>query len=90
MDAKTRDEIATKVASVRAEVWERSAVTKSGPVVLDIDASLVEIHSEKKEGTAPTYKGGFGFHPLFCFADATGEASSGVLGRATPGLEHRR
>jgi hypothetical protein len=24
----------------------------------------VEIHSENKEGTGPTYKGGFGFHPL--------------------------
>jgi hypothetical protein len=24
-------------------------------------------------------KGGFGFHPMFCFADATGEALSGVL-----------
>jgi hypothetical protein len=24
-------------------------------------------------------KGGFGFHPMFCFADATGEAISGVL-----------
>ena len=79
IDAKTRAKIATKVASVRAQVWERSAVTKSGPVFLDIDASLVEIHSENKEETAPTYKGGFGFHPMICFADATGEALSGVL-----------
>jgi hypothetical protein len=54
-------------------------VTKTGPDFLDIDASLVEIHSENKEQTAPTYKGGFGFHPMFCFADATGEALSGVL-----------
>ena len=52
---------------------------RRGPVFLDIDASLVEIHSENKEQTAPTYKGGFGFHPMFCFADATGEALSGVL-----------
>ena len=39
------------------------------PVILDIDASLVEIHSENKDGTAPNFKGGFGFHPMFCFAD---------------------
>ena len=52
---------------------------QDGPVFLDIDASLVEIHSENKEQAAPTYKGGFGFHPMFCFADATGEALSGVL-----------
>ncbi|MGH9038929.1 MAG: hypothetical protein ACRDZ3_01730, partial [Acidimicrobiia bacterium] len=54
-------------------------------VVLDIDASLMEIHSENKEGTAATYKGGFGFHPMFCFADATGEASLRCCGRGTPG-----
>jgi DDE family transposase len=46
---------------------------------LDIDASLVEVHSENKEQTGPNYKGGFGFHPLLCFADATGEALSGML-----------
>jgi hypothetical protein len=75
-----RTDVAGAVAEVRRAVWERSAVTKgSGPVFLDIDASLVEIHSENKEGTAPTYKGGFGFHPILCFADATGEALSGLL-----------
>ena len=79
INAKTRAAIATEMASVRAQVWERSATTKAGPVFLDIDASLVEIHSENKEQAAPTYKGGFGFHPMFCFADATGEALSGVL-----------
>jgi hypothetical protein len=47
--------------------------------VLDIDASLVEIHSENKDGTAPTYKRGFGFHPMFCFADATGETLAALL-----------
>ncbi|MGH2668596.1 MAG: IS1380 family transposase, partial [bacterium] len=68
------------MGEVRAKVWRRSgATTGTGQVVLDIDASLMEIHSENKEGTAATYKGGFGFHPMFCFADATGEALSVVL-----------
>jgi hypothetical protein len=53
--------------------------TGSSPVILDIDASLVEIHTDGKQQAAPTYKGGFGFHPMFCFADATGEVLSGVL-----------
>jgi hypothetical protein len=65
-------------ATVRREVWARSSVTR-GPVVLDIDASLVQVHSENKAGTAASYKGGFGFHPMFCFADATGEALASVL-----------
>ena len=69
------------MAEVRAEVWGRiPAVTGGGgPVVLDIDASLVEIHSENKDGAAAHYKGGFGFHPLFCFADATGDTLAGHL-----------
>jgi hypothetical protein len=68
------------MAQVRSDVWNRTrAVTGVGPVILDLDASLVEIHSENKQGTAPNYKKGFGFHPLFCFADATGEALAGEL-----------
>lgn len=75
-----RDAVAETFAGVRSEVWRRSAVTKGkAPVVLDIDASLVEIHTETKEGTGAHYKGGWGFHPMFCFADATGEALSGLL-----------
>jgi len=62
------------MAQVRAQVWLRAPSTVGdGRVVLDIDSSLHEIHSENKELTGPTYKGGFGFHPLYCFADATGE-----------------
>jgi hypothetical protein len=62
------------MSRARAEVWSRAAaVTGGGRVVLDIDSSLHEIHSENKELTGPTYKGGFGFHPVYCFADATGE-----------------
>ena len=69
-----------RAAVTRAGVWRRmSATTGTAMVVLDIDASLVQIHSENKAGTGPNYKGGFGFHPLFCFADATGEALSALL-----------
>jgi len=78
--SETRVAIADGLAEVRAEVWRRAGATNgTDPLYLDIDASLVEIHSEHKAETAPTYKGGFGFHPMFCFADATGEALSSVL-----------
>jgi hypothetical protein len=63
------------IGEVRAAVWRRSsATTGTATVVLDIDSSLHQVHSENKAGTAPNYKGGFGFHPIYCFADATGEA----------------
>ena len=74
LDAATVNGLWQAVASARAQVWSRAAATVGDTVVvLDIDSSLHEIHSENKELTGPTYKGGFGFHPLYCFADATGE-----------------
>jgi hypothetical protein len=62
------------MAEVRAQVWRRSsATTGTATVVLDIDSSLHEVHSENKQHAAANYKGGYGFHPIYCFADATGE-----------------
>jgi hypothetical protein len=52
-----------------------------GPLVLDLDATLLTAHSDK-QGAAPTFKRGFGFHPLACYldrGDGTGEALSGIL-----------
>jgi hypothetical protein len=86
IDAAALDGVWEAIAATRAQVWRRSsATTGNAPVILDLDASLVEIHSENKEGTAANYKRGFGFSPMFCFADATGEALAGLLrpGNAT-------
>ena len=50
------------IGRIRGEVWERIPAVTGGddPVTLDIDASLVEIHSENKDGTAPISKVGSG------------------------------
>lgn len=80
IDATTLAGLWEAMAEVRAQVWRRSAATTANaPVVLDIDSSLVEIHSENKEGTGPTYKGGFGFNPMLATADATGEVLAALL-----------
>jgi hypothetical protein len=48
-------------------------------VVIDIDATLVTSHSEK-QWAAPTFKRGFGFHPMLAFADhGTGTPLAGLL-----------
>jgi len=74
------DQLSVQAAVVRRQMWQRmAATTGTAMVVLDIDASLVEIHSENKAGTGANYKGGFGFGPMFCFADGTGEALAGLL-----------
>ena len=41
--------------------------------------STVHRAFHQKEETAATYKGGFGFHPLLCFADATGDTLAALL-----------
>ena len=75
-------------AGARAKVWaHRSPVPSSGPVVVDLDATLVGAHSEK-EGATANFKRGFGFHPMLAFVDhgagGTGEPLVGMLrpGRA--------
>jgi hypothetical protein len=47
-------------------------------LVIDLDATLVTCHSEK-QGSAPTYKHGYGYHPLLAWLDNTGEALAGML-----------
>ena len=66
LDGDTLVRARQAIGRIRGEVWERIPAVTGGddPVILDIDASLVEIHSENKDGTAPNFKGGFGFHPI--------------------------
>jgi len=47
-------------------------------LVIDLDATLVTCHSEK-QGSAATYKHGYGYHPLLAWLDNTGEALAGML-----------
>lgn len=68
--------IATARAAARRRVWAAGA--DPGFYVIDLDATLITSHSDKT-GAAPTYKRGFGFHPLLAFLDSTGEALAGVL-----------
>ncbi len=63
-------------AQARAKAW--AAGVDPGFYVIDIDATLVGAHSDKEQA-APTWKKGFGFHPLLAYLDATGEALAGVL-----------
>ena len=56
-------------------------------MVLGIDGSLRQIHSENKEHAAANYKGGYGFHPIYCFArtPASTRLSAGWPSMTEPG-----
>ena len=74
LDAERLEEVRAARAGARARAWAAGA--RPAEIVLDIDSTLVTAHTDK-EGAAPTYKRGFGFHPLLCYRD--GEALSGLL-----------
>jgi len=70
-------------AAARERVWTiAGAPTQDGRVVIDIDATLVDAHSEKQQASR-TWKKGFGFHPLLGFVDhgigGTGEPVAELL-----------
>jgi hypothetical protein len=67
-------------AHARAAAW-RAGAHADGLLVVDVDGTLVDAHSDK-QGAAGTYKGGFGFYPLVAYldrGDGSGEALAGIL-----------
>ena len=77
--------INTARAGARAQAWRLAgdrapdhAANASRPVVIDVDATLITAHSEK-EAAAPTFKRGFGHHPLWAFVDHGAEGTGEPL-----------
>jgi len=81
--------VARATAAARSRVWSMAgkqapdeAVSVDDPLVMGLDATLVTSHSEKQDA-APTFKRGFGFHPLWAFLDhgpaGTGEPAAVLL-----------
>lgn len=73
---------ARQVARARAWVLAGAhapdaAASADAPLVIDLDATLLTAHSEKKHAAA-TFKRGFGFHPLIAFVDH-GPAGTGEM-----------
>ncbi|KXX57903.1 IS1380 family transposase, partial [Rhodococcus sp. LB1] len=73
--------IDTARAAVRTAAWSAAGdrapdddIDEYHPLIIDLDATLVTAHSEK-EHAAPTFKRGFGFHPLCAFVDHGGEGT---------------
>ena len=90
-DPRTLDKIARARAAVRAHVWQLVCATPAGfPwlaiagkllagwLVIDLDATLITARSDK-EGAAPTFKSGYGFHPLGAWCANTAESLAMLL-----------
>lgn len=62
-------------AQARAQAWALAGgqapghdASPANPLIIDVDATLVTAHSDK-ENARPTFKRGYGFHPLCAFGD---------------------
>jgi hypothetical protein len=76
-------------AAARRRAWQLAGghaptdgITADNPLVIDLDATLVTAHSEKEQAK-PTFKKGYGHHPLWAFLDhgpdGTGEPLAVML-----------
>ena len=86
---KALSAIASARAAARAVVWKRAGrsapdhgIDADNPLIINLDATLLDAHSDKEKAT-PTWKKGFGFHPLCAFIDhgpdGTGEPAAIML-----------
>jgi len=72
-------------AAGRARVWALAgdetpdhAADAATPLIIDLDATLVTAHSDKEQAR-PTFKRGYGFHPLAAFVDHGAEGTGEPL-----------
>ena len=89
-DGRTLTRIAQARARTRRHVWaqiektaglpwlEVAGKTLAGWVFLDMDGTLITAYSDK-EGAAPTWKKGYGFHPLAAWCANTRECLDMLL-----------
>jgi len=82
--------IDTARAAARQQAWQLAGQhapdhgsDAKHPLIIDLDATLVTAHSEK-ENAAPTFKRGFGFHPLCAFGDHGPDGTGEPLASAKP------
>jgi hypothetical protein len=80
--ARARLAARTAAWSIAGDQAPDAEVDARRPLIVDLDATLLTAHSEK-EGAAPTFKRGYGHHPLLAFADhgsaGMGEPLAGLL-----------
>jgi hypothetical protein len=83
--AASREVAWAQLAETRAGLPASRAAGRDVPgLVIDIDASIVQCHSEK-ENAAATWKRTFGYYPIFAFLDNTREALAAVLRKGNAG-----
>jgi len=81
-------ERAWRLGALPVPVAKAAEGEPTGPLAIDLDATLIVAHSDDKDGAAKTYKRSWGFHPQTAWldrGDGTGEALAIELRRGSAG-----
>ena len=70
--------IAAARAAARERAWSADAGPAGEELIIDFDATLVTTKTDKQDA-APTYKRGYGHHPLLAMIAETDEVLAGIL-----------
>jgi hypothetical protein len=78
------------IAETIRRAWQLGAGPTDGPVVIDMDSTICEVHGKQKQGAAYGYTRTLGYHPLLATRADTGEVLHARLRKGSSQRGHKR
>ncbi len=78
------------IAETTRRAWGAGAGPGDGPVTIDMDSTICEVHGKAKAGAAYGYTRAFGYHPLLATRADTGEVLHARLRKGSSQRGHKR
>ncbi|HET6954717.1 MAG TPA: IS1380 family transposase [Acidimicrobiales bacterium] len=78
------------IAEAIRRAWALGAGPGGGPLVIDVDSTICEVHGHKKQGAAYGYTRKLGYHPLLATRADTGEVLHARLRKGSSQRGHKR
>jgi hypothetical protein len=78
------------IAETIRRAWSLGAGPGNGPVTIDLDSTICEVHGKQKHGAAYGYTRQFGYHPLLATRAGTGEVLHTRLRKGSSQRGHKR
>jgi len=78
------------IAETIGRAWQLGAGPGDGPLVIDMDSTICEVHGKQKQGAAYGYTRTLGYHPLLATRADTGEVLHARLRKGSSQRGHKR
>jgi len=78
------------IAETIRRAWQLGAGPTDGPLVIDMDSTICEVHGKQKQGAAYGYTRTLGYHPLLATRADTGEVLHARLRKGSSQRGHKR